>query len=93
MEKVTGHALTFDDVLLLPGYSETLPDQTDVSTWLTPKIRLNAPLISSAMDTVTESRLAISMARATAGWAWSTRTCPWSGRPWRWKRSRNPKAA
>jgi IMP dehydrogenase len=63
MEKVIGHGLTFDDVLLLPGYSETLPDQTDVSTWLTPNIRLNAPLLSSAMDTVTESRLAISMAR------------------------------
>ena len=55
--------LTFDDVLLLPGYSETTPDMVDVSSWLTPSIRLNIPLISAAMDTVTESDMAISMAR------------------------------
>lgn len=63
MEQVT-LALTFDDVLLLPAYSEVLPDQVDVSTWLTPDIKLNIPLLSAAMDTVTESRMAISMARA-----------------------------
>ncbi|MBG0775616.1 MAG: IMP dehydrogenase [Desulfovibrionaceae bacterium] len=57
------HALTFDDVLLLPAYSETLPDSVDVSTRLTPSLRLNIPLLSAAMDTVTESRMAISLAR------------------------------
>jgi IMP dehydrogenase len=55
--------LTFDDVLLLPGYSETTPDTVDVSSFLTPCIRLNIPLISAAMDTVTEADMAISMAR------------------------------
>ncbi len=56
--------LTFDDVLLEPGPSEILPAQADVSTRLTRDIRLNIPLLSSAMDTVTESRLAIAMAQA-----------------------------
>ena len=57
-------ALTFDDVLLQPAYSEVTPDLIDVSAWLTPSIRLNIPLLSSAMDTVTESAMAISLARA-----------------------------
>ena len=56
--------LTFDDVLLEPGASEVMPHETDVSTRLTRGIRLNIPLLSSAMDTVTESRLAIAMAQA-----------------------------
>ena len=56
--------LTFDDVLLVPQASEVMPAQVDVSTRLTRTIRLNIPLISSAMDTVTESRLAIAMAQA-----------------------------
>ncbi len=56
-------ALTFDDVLVVPGYTEVLPDQTDVSAQLTPGIRLNVPLLSAAMDTVTEARLAIALAR------------------------------
>jgi len=55
--------LTFDDVLLLPGASEVLPRETDVSTMLTDKIPLNIPLVSAAMDTVTESRLAIAIAQ------------------------------
>ncbi|UMZ75234.1 IMP dehydrogenase [Natranaerofaba carboxydovora] len=55
--------LTFDDVLLKPARSSVLPDETDVSTNLTRKIRLNIPLVSAGMDTVTESRLAISIAR------------------------------
>src|SRR2546422_9955593 len=56
-------ALTFDDVLLVPEHSTVLPNQVDVSTRLTRKIRLNVPLVSAAMDTVTESRLAIAMAQ------------------------------
>ncbi|MDD3311965.1 IMP dehydrogenase [Pseudodesulfovibrio sp.] len=63
MVKILEKALTFDDVLLLPGYSNILPDSVDVSTQLTPEIKLNIPLMSAAMDTVTESRMAISMAR------------------------------
>lgn len=63
-DKIIGKALTFDDVLLVPDYSEVLPDSVDVSTQLTPTIRLNIPLLSAAMDTVTEARMAISMARA-----------------------------
>jgi len=56
-------ALTFDDILLVPQHSDVLPRQTDISTRFTRKIRLNVPLVSSAMDTVTESRLAIAMAQ------------------------------
>ncbi|HWQ10006.1 MAG TPA: IMP dehydrogenase, partial [Holophaga sp.] len=56
--------LTFDDVLLVPDYSEVLPDEADVSSWLTPEIKLNIPLVSAAMDTVTESRMAIQLARS-----------------------------
>lgn len=56
-------ALTFDDMLIVPGYSEILPSETDVKAKLTPTIQLNIPLISAAMDTVTESRLAIALAR------------------------------
>jgi IMP dehydrogenase len=56
-------ALTFDDVLVVPGYAEVLPDQMDVSGQLTANIRLNIPLVSAAMDTVTEARLAIALAR------------------------------
>ncbi|GAA3621425.1 IMP dehydrogenase [Marihabitans asiaticum] len=55
--------LTYDDVLLLPGYSELNPDELDTSTRLTRELRLQIPLISAAMDTVTESRMAIAMAR------------------------------
>lgn len=55
--------LTFDDVLLVPGYSEVLPADVDVATILTSTISLNIPMISAAMDTVTESRMAIAMAR------------------------------
>ena len=57
-------ALAFDDVLLAPGYSAVLPSETDISTQLTRSIKLNLPIISAAMDTVTESGLAIAMAQA-----------------------------
>ena len=57
-------ALTFDDVLLEPSRSAVLPAQTDVSTRLTRNLKLNIPLLSAAMDTVTEHRLAIAMAQA-----------------------------
>ncbi|SIT91303.1 IMP dehydrogenase [Pontibacter indicus] len=61
--KIVFEALTYDDVLLLPAYSEVLPHNTDTSTQLTRNIRINIPLLSAAMDTVTESELAISMAQ------------------------------
>lgn len=64
MAELLPKALTFDDVLLAPAYSEVTPDLVDVSAWLTPSIPLRIPLISAAMDTVTESAMAISMARA-----------------------------
>ena len=56
--------LTFDDVLLEPGPSEVMPGQVDTATRFTREIRLNMPLVSAAMDTVTESRLAIAMAQS-----------------------------
>ena len=55
--------LTFDDVLLLPGESDVVPSTVDTSTQLTRNVRLHIPLVSSAMDTVTEARMAIAMAR------------------------------
>lgn len=58
-----GKALTFDDILLIPGYSDVTPDAVDIKTWLTPSIPLNIPLLSAAMDTVTEAAMAISLAR------------------------------
>ena len=64
IEIVEHVGLTFDDVLLVPQASETLPGEVDVSTRITKTVALNIPIISSAMDTVTESRLAIAMAQA-----------------------------
>ncbi len=62
-EKIMYEALTFDDVLLVPAYSEILPREVDISSWLTRSIKLNAPIVSAAMDTVTEASLAMAMAR------------------------------
>ncbi|ACM60733.1 IMP dehydrogenase [Caldicellulosiruptor bescii] len=62
-DKIIKEALTFDDVLLVPQYSEVLPKDVDVSTYLTKTIKLNIPLMSAGMDTVTESRMAIAIAR------------------------------
>src|ERR1700710_2543657 len=61
--RLLGKALTFDDVLLVPAFSRVLPRDTDLSTPLSQNIRLNLPLVSAAMDTVTEARLAIAIAQ------------------------------
>ena len=63
MGKIIGDGITFDDVLLVPQYSEVTPNMVDLSTNLTKKIRLNVPIMSAGMDTVTEHRMAIAMAR------------------------------
>ena len=63
VEKLLKEGLTFDDVLLVPDYSEVLPHEVDVSTYITKNIKLNIPIVSAAMDTVTDSRLAIAIAR------------------------------
>ena len=63
MGKIIGEGITFDDVLLVPAYSEVTPNMVDLSTRLTNKVRLNIPMMSASMDTVTEHRMAIAMAR------------------------------
>ena len=63
MASIIGEGITFDDVLLVPSYSEVTPNLIDLTTNLTQKIRLNIPMMSAAMDTVTEHRMAIAMAR------------------------------
>lgn len=63
MDKIVGEGLSFDDVLLIPRKSEVLPGTVDISTRLTRSLRLNIPIVSAAMDTVTESSLAIALAR------------------------------
>ncbi len=63
MGQIIGDGITFDDVLLVPNYSEVIPNMVDLSTLLTKKIRLNIPMMSAGMDTVTEHRMAIAMAR------------------------------
>ena len=63
MGTIIGEGITFDDVLLVPAYSKVIPNQVDVSTYLTNSIKLNIPMMSAGMDTVTEHRMAIAMAR------------------------------
>lgn len=70
--RILGQGLTYDDVLLVPAYSEVLPREVDIRTQLTRDIRLNIPLLSAAMDTVTEAGLAIALARE-GDWVFCTR--------------------
>ena len=83
-EKFLKEGLTYDDVLLIPAESHVLPSEVDFSTNLTKTIRLNTPIMTAAMDTVTESDMAIAIAREGGHRASSTRTCPSSARPTRW---------
>ncbi len=63
MATIIGDGITFDDVLLVPQYSEVIPNEVSLETYLTPSIKLNIPMMSAGMDTVTENRMAIAMAR------------------------------
>src|SRR5215831_11891666 len=62
-DRIAYQGITFDDVLLEPGYSDVIPRDTDVRTQLTRNVRINVPIVSSPMDTVTESELAIALAQ------------------------------
>ena len=63
MGQIIGEGITFDDVLLVPCYSQVIPNEVDLSTYLTKTIKLNIPMMSAGMDTVTEHLMAIAMAR------------------------------
>ena len=67
-DRILQEGLTFDDVLLVPAYSDVLPGEVDVSTRLTRNVPLNVPILSSPMDTVTESEMAIGMAQEGGHW-------------------------
>ena len=82
MATIIGEGITFDDVLLAPQYSEVTPNMIDLTTYLTKKIKLNIPMMSAAMDTVTEHRMAIAMARQEVSESF-TKTCPSRSRPTR----------
>ena len=84
--------LTFDDVLLLPAHSTVLPGEADTSTRITRRYRLRVPLVSASMDTVTEARMAIAMARQ-GGVGVLHPTCPWRSRRSRWTWSSGPRRA
>ena len=85
MGQIIGEGITFDDVLLVPSYSKIVPNEVDLTTWLTKKIKLNIPMMSAGMDTVTEHRMAIAMARQ-GGSALSIRTCQSKPRQKKWTR-------
>ena len=85
-------ALTFDDVLLVPGFAEVLPSEVDIRTRLHGRLQLNVPVLFAAMDTVTEARLAITLARQGAV-AWSDQPSVPPSRPTRWIKSNAPKRA
>ena len=84
--------LTYDDVLLLPAESDVIPSEVDTSARLTRRITLQAPLVSSAMDTVTEARMAVAIARV-GGAGCFTATCPSPTSPRRWIWSSAPRRA
>src|SRR6056300_1986900 len=63
LDKIVGEGLTYDDVLLIPAFSEVLPREVNIQAKFTRNITINVPIVSAAMDTVTESRMAIAMAR------------------------------
>ena len=62
-KKILQNGLTFDDVLVIPSYSELMPSETNITTYFSKNIKINIPILSAAMDTVTESKMAISLAR------------------------------
>lgn len=68
MGKIIGEGITFDDVLLVPAYSEVIPNQVDLTTYLTKTIKLNIPMMSAGMDTVTEHRMAICYGASGRNW-------------------------
>ena len=91
--KFDKEGLTFDDVLLVPRKSEVLPKEVDVSTKLSDKVKLNIPLISAGMDTVTESALARLRSRGKAASGSFTKICRSSSRQRKWIGLNAPKAA
>ncbi len=86
MGQIIGEGITFDDVLLVPSYSQVIPNQVDLTTYLTKKIKLNIPMMSAGMDTVTEHRMAIAMARQAVSESF-IRICLLKRRLKRWIRS------
>ena len=86
-DRIAYQGITFDDVLLEPGYSDVVPRDVDVRTQLTRNIRLNIPIVSSPMDTVTESELAIALAQEGGIGIIHKNMSDRSSRPARWTRS------